>query len=105
MDLACRSLCAEQVLGREIECILHISRRVIHRGIEGSEIVVVILDLSAFIDLKSHSGKNIDHLVLHLRDRMKVAAGILISRDRDVDLLFLIAMLKLGFLRLHFHVR
>ena len=76
----------------------------IHRCIESCEVVVVVLDLRALIDVKSHSGENIDHLVLHLRDRMEIAARLFLCGDRYVDLLLLIAALQLGFPCLHFHL-
>ena len=93
VDLSCRG--AQQEFRRQVEGILHISRRVILRRVQRREVVVVGLDLGALIDLEAHGSEDVDQLVLHLGDRMEPS---LLNADRglgDVDLLPLIAHLKL----------
>ena len=104
MDLPCRGLGPEQIFRGQIEGVLHISGRMVHRGVQSREVVVVVLDLGSLVDLKSHSGENIDHLVLHLGNGVKIAADHLLCGDRDIDLLLLIAVLQLRLPGFLFHL-
>ena len=74
-------------LGREIERVVHLPRRMVFREVQLGEVVVVGLDVGAFRDRKAHVGEDGGELVDHLADRMH-AAGLgrrLAHRQRDVD--------------------
>ena len=71
------------VLGH-IERILHIAGRVVLRHVQPGEVVVVVLDLRAFVDLKPHAGEHVHDLVLDEGDGMQAAVGPLLGGQRDV---------------------
>ena len=95
MNLAGGRLCPEQEFRRQVEGILHVSRRMILRCIQRREVVIIILNLGALVDREAHPREDIDQLVPDLRDRMQAADLSVRGRQRDVDLLALIAGLKL----------
>ena len=59
--------------GREIERIVLLSRRMLGRDIEASEVQLVRLDIRTFGNLEPHVGEDLDAFVEHLADGMNAA--------------------------------
>ena len=59
--------------------------------VQAGEVVVVVLDLGAFVNLKAHAGEHINDLVFHQRDGMQPAAVMPLGRQGDVHRLGLVA--------------
>ena len=72
------------------------------RGIERGEVVVVGLDLRALVNLKAHARKRLDHLISDQRVRVEIAARNFRARQRDINLLCLVAVIQLCLSRLLF---
>ena len=74
-------------LGREIERVVHLPRRMAFREIQLGEVVVVGLDVGTFRHREAHVGEDGGELVGHLADRMHAAGldGRVAHRQRDVD--------------------
>lgn len=70
------------------------------RRVQRREVVVVILNLRALVNREAHPRENVDQLVPDLRHRMEAPDLSVRGRQRDVDLLALVAGLKLLLLRL-----
>ena len=62
-------------LGREIERVVHLPRRMAFREIQLGEVVIVGFDVGTFRHREAHVGENGGELVGHLADRMQ-AAGL-----------------------------
>ena len=74
-------------LGREVEGVVHLPRRMAFREIQLGEVVVVGLDIGTFRHREAHVGEDRGEFVDHLADRMH-AAGLgrrLAHRQGDVD--------------------
>ena len=76
-DLHGRGVRAQEGVGREVERVLHVARRVIGRQVEGLEVVVVRLDLRPLRHREAQAREHGDDLVAHLGERMHArrAAG------------------------------
>lgn len=70
------------------------------RRVQRREVVVVILNLRALVNREAHPQENVDQLVPDLRHRMEAPDLSVRGRQRDVDLLALVAGLKLLLLHL-----
>ena len=86
-DLPAGGLGAQEKIFRDIEGILLVPCRVILRGIESGEVVVVIFDFRSLVVNKSHAGKQINQLIAHNVDRIERAGGSLDGGHGDVDTL------------------
>ena len=83
-DLAAAGLGAQHDVIGHIEGVLHIAGGVILGHIQAGEVVVVILDLGTFVDLKAHAGENVDDLVLDESDGMQAAVQANLRGHGDV---------------------
>ena len=93
VNLPRRGLGAEQELIAQIKSILHVARRVVLRRVERGEVVVIRLDLRALVNLKAHARKGFDHLISDQRVRVEIAARNFRARQRDINLLCLVAVI------------
>ncbi len=84
------------VARRHEERVLRVPRRVVGLEVERAEVVVVVLDLGALGDPEAHGDEDLDDLVLHLAQRMDVAARALAAGERDVDAVLAERALELG---------
>src|SRR5260221_1013875 len=85
-DLHPGSLRAQELVGvRDVERVLHASRRMVGERPQRGEDVVVALDLGAVGDGKSHRAKELLDLFLRARDRVQPARAGAAARQRDVD--------------------
>ena len=66
------------------------------RQIECLEVVVVLLDLRAFLDGEAHAEEDVLDALERQRQRMQMAERLLAARQRDVDLLALETCLHLA---------
>ena len=110
-DLPRARLRAQQEIVRDIEGILHVAGGVIGGRIERREVVVVVLDLRPFKDLKPHAREHIDEHIFDARDGVQRADGDAAPGHGDVhrlarelfrELLFVHARLQLVKARLQF---
>ena len=83
-DLPAGGLGAQHDVLGHIEGILHIAGRVVFGHVEAGEVVVVVLDLGAFIDLEAHAGKHVDDLIFDEGDGVQPAGGVGGAGQRDV---------------------
>ena len=70
------------------------------RHVQPREVVIVVFDLGAFKDFETHTGKDVDHLILHQRQGMKPAQRHFFPRQGDVHLLPAVPGDKLQFIHL-----
>ena len=70
------------------------------RQVQRLEVVVVLLNLRAFLDREAHAEKDVLDALERQRQRMQVAERLLAARQRDIDLLALEALLHLACLEL-----
>ena len=82
-----RGLRAQQNILRDVEGILHIARGVILRQVERLKVVVVRLDLRAFLHRKAHLQKDFLDAVQRDRERMQMSDLHRAAGQRDIDLL------------------
>ena len=82
-----RGLRAQQNILRDVEGILHIARGVILRQVERLKVVVVRLNLRAFLYRKAHLQKDFLDAVQRDRERMEMSDLHRAAGQRDVDLL------------------
>ena len=64
--------------------------------VQAGEVVLVVLDLGAFVDLKAHAGEDVDDLVLDQGDGMQPAGQVGLAGQGDVHRLGLVAGFQLG---------
>ena len=83
-DLAAAGLGAQHNVIRDIEGILHIAGGMVLRHIQAGEVVVIVLDLRAFINFKAHAGEYINDLVLDEGDGVQVAGRADLGGHRNV---------------------
>ena len=56
-NLAATGLGTQYDIVRNVEGILHIAGRVVLRHVQAGEVVVVVLNLGAFVNFKAHTGR------------------------------------------------
>lgn len=66
------------------------------RHIQAGKVVVVVLNLGAFVNLKAHTGEHVDDLILDEGDRVQAAGLANLGGHRDVDGLGGVAGLERG---------
>ena len=81
-----RGLGAEQDIFGDIEGVLRIAGGVVFGDVQFFKIIVVILHLGAFHNVKAHAGKDRAKLVLHLGERMPFPHGRTDAGRRDIHL-------------------
>ncbi len=69
-DLHRRGVCSQQPAMRHEERILHIARRMVLGNIERLEVMVIVLNVGAAGNFKTHAPKNIDNFIDDERKRM-----------------------------------
>ena len=72
-DLHRRGVGAQQLAVRQIEGVLHVPRRVVGRDVEGSEVVVVGLDLGALLHPVAQARKDVHDLLDRADQRVAMA--------------------------------
>ena len=72
-------------VGRQIERVVILARRMFGRNVQRREVVEIGLDMGAFGDGETHLAEDCDHLVDGLADRVDTAFGLRTSRQRNVD--------------------
>ena len=88
----------ENVLG-DIEGVLHIPGGMVLGHIQPGEVMIVIFDLRAVINLKSHTGKNVDHFISGQGQGMEGTDRPLFGGQGDIDLFLFVTGRELkGFL-------
>src|SRR5206468_1210898 len=85
-DLHSGRVCPEQSTVWEIKCVLLVARRMFGRCIERVEAVPFVFHIGTVCECESHSPKNFDRAIPHLRKRLKCAEFVRSSWKRDVDL-------------------
>ena len=85
-DLHRRSMGAEETTVRQIESVLLVARWMIWRGVECVEAMPLGLNIWAVGQCKSHSPKNADTALEHLRKWMQSAFLIWRAGQRNVDI-------------------
>lgn len=86
-DLNRGGMSPEQAILGDEKGILHVPCGMILRDIEGLEIMIVILDIGAARDLKSHAQKDIDDLIHHQGERVYPTALPAAPGKGDIDFL------------------
>ena len=99
-DLAAAGLGAQHDVLGHIEGVLHIPGGMVLGHVQAGEVVLVVLDLGAFVDFKAHTGENVDDLVLDQGDGMQAAGGVALAGQGDVHRLGLVAGFQFGSLDL-----
>ncbi len=69
---------------REIQRVLHVARRMLHRHVERFEVVVVVLDLRPFEHLVSEACEDLLHLLAQQAERMAMPEHRRAAGQRDV---------------------
>src|SRR5438105_3656168 len=72
----------------DVECVLHISCRMIRREIQPFKIVIICVDIWAVLNRKTHTYKDTDDLIQCLSDWMRSSQKMSSSRQRDVEFFF-----------------
>ena len=62
--------------------------------------MVIILDFGSFKNLKAHTGKHINHLILHCSQGMQIAHGTYLYGNSYINCFLFILFLKLKCLNL-----
>ena len=70
-----RSLCPEQLAILKVDGSVQIAGGVIGRGVQGVEVMVLVLDFGTIGDSESHATKDVDYLIGNARQRMEPARG------------------------------
>jgi hypothetical protein len=65
----------ERAAGGRPEAVLHVGRGVVRREAELGEVVLLELDLRPVVDGEAEAHENVDDLVAHARDRVRVPEG------------------------------
>ena len=88
---------AQQAAVGQIERVVHGSRRVVRRNIEGFEVVIVVFDLGSPRDIEAGVQKNRFDAGQGQADRMGIARQTAAPRQRHID-----AVTGQGLLQLRF---
>ena len=99
-------MCAQNNVVFNIKGILRVAGGMVFRQIEQLKVKQIQFDFRAFYNIKTHSGENLEQLILHQRNRMNASDGRMFARLCNVDrfafqLLFLLDPFDLAVQRVH----
>ena len=98
-DLNRRSVCTQNVAVFNVESILHRTRRVICRYIQGLEIVEIVFDFRAVRHFKTHTVKQLDHTLQSQSNWMQTAMFLRTARQSNIQCFCSQLSLQLGFIQ------
>ena len=98
-DLNRRSVCAQNVAIFNIESILHRTRWVICRNIQGLEIMEIVFDFRAVRHFKTHTVKQLNHTLQSQSNWMQTAMFLCTARQSNIQGLCSQLSLQLGFIQ------